>query len=188
MERILLPASYKQDLSGKRFGRLHALYPVEIRRNGHVVYKCKCDCGIERRVTSSNLRSGHTRSCGCLVPERASEANGKHYRSRTPAYSRYIQMLQRCYLKTAPNYRWYGQRGIQVCDRWRFGDDEGKSGFECFVDDVGESPAGTWIERIDNDGDYEPGNCTWATPLQQMRNRRPRRRVLDLGGMNEICN
>jgi len=97
-------------------------------------------------------------------------------------------MLQRCYLKTAPNYRWYGQRGIQVCDRWRFGDDEGKSGFECFVDDVGESPAGTWIERIDNDGDYEPGNCTWATPLQQMRNRRPRRRVLDLGGMNEICN
>lgn len=169
MERILLPSTFKSDLSGQRFGRLVALYPVEIRKNRHVVYVCKCDCcGPARRVTSSNLKSGHTQSCGCLVPERASEANGTHYRAQTPLYRRYTQMLQRCYLQTAPNYRWYGEIGIEVCDRWREGDGEA-SGFECFLTDMGEAPAHAWLRRRDTTSDFAPENCFWASPRRKAR-------------------
>lgn len=172
MERILLPSTYKQDLSGQRFGRLLAEYPTEIRKNGHVVYRCKCDCGAARRVLAGNLRSGHTQSCGCYAVERISEENGRHYRSGTRLYRRYTQMLQRCYLPTAPNYKWYGGRGITVCKRWRDGDDEGSTGFECFVKDMGEPPIGTWLEREDNEKGYGPDNCSWSAPKQQMRNTR----------------
>lgn len=177
MEPIVLPATYRQNLSGRRFGRLLAVHPVEIRKNRHVVYKCRCDCGAERFVTSSNLSSGHTQSCGCLAVERISEANGTHYQSGSKLYRRYNQMLQRCYLDSAPNYKWYGGRGIGVCKRWRDGDDEGKTGFECFVEDMGEPPPGAWIERENNDKNYEPDNCSWASPAKQARNTRRARLI-----------
>lgn len=182
MERILLPSSFKQDLSGRKFGRLLVRYPVEIKKNSHVVYACVCDCGASRRVTSSNLRSGHTQSCGCLVVERTSEANGIHYQSQTKLYRRWKQMIQRCYLETAPNYKWYGGRGISVCVRWRDGDADGKGGFECFIADMGEPPAGAWIEREDNDGNYCPENCSWRSPKEQQRNTR-RTRLITWNGM-----
>lgn len=154
-----------KNLSGQRFERLVAVRPVERRKNAHILYVCQCDCGKQTLATCSNLKSGHTQSCGCLMRERTSAANGTHRRSKTKLYSVWMQMKQRCYLPSAPNYRWYGGRGIEVCERWR-------SSFEAFVADMGERPYGCEIDRIDNDGDYEPGNCRWVDHRTNVRNSR----------------
>lgn len=152
-----------RNLSGERFARLTVLGPVEKRKNGHVVYLCRCDCGGEARATCSNLKSGHTNSCGCLMRERTSNANSSHGRSKTRLYSVWMQMRQRCYLKTAPNYKWYGGKGVKVCKRWRK--------FENFADDMGEPPPNHSLDRIDPEGNYEPSNCRWASSFVQSRNK-----------------
>ncbi len=126
-----------------------------------------CDCGTQVRRRANAVRMGNTRSCGCLHREQGGINRTTHGLNRTPAHRAWCRMKSRCGPKS-PDFAYYGGRGIKVCKRW-------SDSFENFFADMGEPPAGMSLDRINNDGDYEPGNCRWATPTQQMRNRRSSR-------------
>jgi len=160
----------KRDLGGQRFGRLIALYDTGERKNKRVVWRCRCDCGNEVDVMSGNLIFGRTTSCGCYQRERVVEANATHGMARHgeqhPVYRAWIAMLKRCEDLNDPAYKNYGARGIKVCDTWHDA--------QVFIDWAlaNDWQKGLSLDRIDNDGNYEPGNCRWTTVKVQARNRR----------------
>jgi hypothetical protein len=158
------------DLLGKKFGRLAVVKRVENNRFGKSRWRCLCQCGNFCDVDGSSLIQGLTSSCGCLhlenLLQRPPALRHGHASAsdNSPTYVSWRHMWERCTNENAINFQNYGGRGITVCRRWRL--------FEHFLDDMGERPAGTSIDRIDSDGNYTPGNCRWATPKQQADNRR----------------
>lgn len=151
------------DIAGQRFGRLTALRFTH-SVNGVRMWLCRCDCGIEAPVDCHALRTGNTKSCGCLRRDVASAANRTHGLSGSSTFFRWQAMKNRCLNPRDKDWKHYGGRGITVCERWL--------SFEPFLADMGEAPPGMTIDRRDNDKGYEPGNCRWATMTVQANNRR----------------
>lgn len=156
-----------QDLSGKRFTRLKVIKRLDARRLYGTFWLCLCDCGSEIEVRGQSLRSGNTRSCGCLARELSAAAATKHGLSTTRTHKIWRGMLDRATNPRAGNAKNYVLRGIGVCDRWL--------SFENFYEDMGPAPDGLTLERVDNEKGYGPDNCIWATDLAQRRNKRPPR-------------
>lgn len=159
-----------ENISGKSFGRLIVLYRVNCGRFYRCpTWMCECSCGNTKMVQASALRSGETRSCGCL----RSEIKSKHgHSNRTPEYCAWSDMIQRCTNSKVKSYKHYGGRGIKVCRRWL-----GEEGFQNFFSDMGlrPSPTHSLDRHPNNNGNYKPTNCRWATKQQQLSNTRSNR-------------
>jgi hypothetical protein len=161
-------ANHPLQLLGLRFGRLLVISREKTHRNGSYYWLCACDCGKQKTINGSSLKDGSTKSCGCFRDENAGTYNIRHGQYRSLTHSTWRSMRNRCLNPKNPSYKWYGARGITVCERW--------AKFENFLADMGERPLGPTyfsLDRINNNGNYEPGNCRWATDLQQRANRRP---------------
>ena len=153
------------DMAEARFGRLCVIGRSGSLR-GRAVWQCKCVCGAKARVLGQDLRRGKTRSCGCLVGRPVTHGHSVGGQL-SGTYRSWRSMLTRCRDPKSNRYQYYGGRGISVCDRW-------KESFKNFLVDMGERPAGKSLDRLDNDGNYEPSNCRWATPSEQRLNSRPK--------------
>lgn len=160
------------DLTGQRFSRL-----IVIEKSGHregrrqVMWLCQCDCGKTKRIASTYLLSGKSRSCGCIRVERIRSLRPKTLgglcAANRRAYGIWKKMIARCEDPSSASFKYYGGRGISVCNDWHE--------FSAFLSDMGNPPDGRSLDRINNGGNYERTNCRWATAKEQANNKRQRR-------------
>lgn len=159
---------------GLRSDRLVVVAEAPRLGRGKRAFLCHCDCGAKVTVLGESIRSGNTKSCGCrkidqrraFRPHLKHGGSSGHPQKRTATYRSWLAMRARCNKHSTNGFENYGGRGIRVCKRW--------DRYEAFLADMGERPEGMSIDRIDPDGNYEPGNCRWATAADQRRNQRSR--------------
>jgi hypothetical protein len=182
--------SVAKSFEPETFGRLTTIGPKFLVGKNRTAYQvCECSCGAIVTTGVSSLKRGRSKSCGCLQKEIAKKqaielgkASVKHNLSRSSEYVVYYDILKRCQNPACKNYRDYGGRGIKVCDRWL-----GASGFVNFFKDMEPRPSPKHsLDRIDNDGDYCPENCRWATNTQQSNNRRSNTLLVAFGETGTI--
>ncbi len=172
------PAAY--DLTGQRFGRLLVIERSGSTSNGGRKWRCVCECGAPRVIAGDSLIRGATASCGCAQRELLGARSLKHGSCRSPEYGAWKHIKERCFVETCASFKDYGARGITMCPAWR-------DNFEAFLADVGKRPTAQHsIDRIDNEGNYEPGNCRWALPVEQLNNQRRNVRVRLFGEMLSV--
>jgi hypothetical protein len=156
------------DLTGHEYNNWTVLEYAGKSNNGHSLWKCRCTCGRIKIQRSCNIKSGQCKSCGCLkkgINKGIKNANYKHGKSKSKAYKTWLHIKERCNIPTTKAYKYYGGRGIKICERWYH--------FDNFYSDMGDPPSSKHsIERKNNDGNYCKENCKWATPKEQNNNTR----------------
>jgi hypothetical protein len=157
-------------IAGESYGRLTVLEYSHKNVRNETYWRCRCVCGNVIVTRGAHLTCGQTSSCGCLHKERQKASVTKHGNAAnyklSATYVSWRNMIGRCKHQSTNGFKYYGGRGITVCERW--------SEFSNFLADVGERPEGKTLDRINPNGNYEPSNCRWATVLEQLKNRRPK--------------
>lgn len=157
--------SVNHPIIGQRFGKLRVLSFHHTAANRVAYFLTQCECGGEKITSISRLRNGSARSCGCLARSQVAALKRTHGMTNSREFTSWKDARARCSRKTRPEYPHYGGRGIRVCDAWN-------ASFEQFYRDMGPCPDGMTLERMNVNGNYEPGNCVWASPAIQARNKR----------------
>lgn len=169
------------DLTGIEFGRLTVVERCGRDNRGEAMWLCVCECGKERKIRGSSLRVGLTKSCGCLNKEIVSKNSKTHGRSNSALHNVWRKMKQRCFSEKDQAFKYYGGRGITVCDEWK---DNFENFYKCSMTN-GYSD-GLTLDRINVNGNYEPSNCRWVTMKVQQNNRRNNRRIEFNGQVHTI--
>lgn len=159
-----------KDISGIRSGRIEAVRLIRVEPKTGAIWEAKCDCGTVKEIAGYILSAKMVASCGCLRKERNVKHGHSRRAGRSPTYETWVGMLNRCRNPTHKDYSSYGGKGVSVCARWEHGTDR-SSGFQCFVEDMGERPAAHTLDRIYVNGDYSADNCRWATAQVQAQNK-----------------
>ena len=159
------------DLTGMKFDRLTVIEQAGRTNDRHILWKCRCDCGNTTNVSSRDLKTGHTRSCGCLQKETVGNARLKHGDRDARLYSVWKTMKKRCENENCKSFKWYGAKGVAVCTEWHDYTTFKKWAIQNGYDENAEYGQCT-IDRIDPHGDYEPNNCRWVSMAEQAKNKR----------------
>lgn len=164
-----MPRNGLKNERGNRYGRLVVVKEDGRTASGDVLWLCRCVCGTEKPIPGRSLRTGEARSCGCLQRERTSARNTRHGMRKHYLYQTWVDLVYRCHNPRCRQFKNYGLRGIQVYEPWR----EDPRPFIGWIEaNLGPRPEGYSLDRIDNDGNYEPGNLRWADAKTQGENKR----------------